>query len=470
MRLFLDPAAIIDPVAFATRYLHLKLDPWQIQLLRTTRAAVNCCRQAGKSFTAAVRAAHHLAAQPQADLLVLSATEAHAAELVEQTLDLLRPLGLTPRRTRSRRRFDFHIAGSRIRALPCTDRAVRGHTASFVIVDEAALVPDVVLEALTGTLATTWHTAGLWLLSTPRTRTGFFYKVCTSPDPTWTRFRIPATECSRISPEFLAQQQATLAPWTFAQDYLCEFGDSAHAVFRDEDIMAAYHPAIPPLSLTHTPVFSLAPDPRFYLGLDLAQLNDHAAIVVLEYRDVYEKRIDPYTRAPITRPQLSVRWIHQLPNGTLYPDIIHHLRNLLQTPELRGHTTLIPDATSGGGIFLDHLRAARLGVPIVPVSITPGHGSWTQVNDRYHVPKQLLIGNLEQLFRHRQIHLASTCPGLDDLRQELTRFQRLVTPSGHETYSGKATGHDDIVLALALAAWQAVRQHKQALIRPPAAP
>ena len=76
------------------------------------------------------------------------------------------------------------------------------------------------------------------------------------------------------------------------------------------------------------------------------------------------------------------------------------------------------------------------------------------------MPKQLLIGNLEQIFRHRQIHLGSACPGLDALRQEPTRFQCLVTPSGHETYSSKATGHDDLVLSLALAC-QAVRQHKQ---------
>ena len=74
-----------------------------------------------------------------------------------------------------------------------------------------------------------------------------------------------AADCPRISPEFLAHQQANLPPWIYAQDYLCEFGDSAHAVFRDfrdEDIVAAYNPAIRPLSGAVVPVFSLAPAPH----------------------------------------------------------------------------------------------------------------------------------------------------------------------------------------------------------------
>ena len=412
---------------------------------------------------AAARATHCLVAQHQAEVVVLSASEIHAGEIVLQSLDFLRALGFRPRRVPGRE-YDFQLNGSRIRALPCRERAARGPTASLVIVDEAALVPDLVYHALTGTLATSWHRAALWVLSTPRTRTGFFHEICTSPDPTWTRLRVPAAECPRISPEFLAHQQANLPPWIYAQDYLCEFGDSAHAVFRDEDIVAAYNPAIRPLSGAVVPVFSLAPAPRYYIGVDLAQVNDYAAIVVLEYREVPQNRIDPYTRAPVTKPQLSVRWIDQLPHGTLYPDIIAHLRNLLQTPELRQCATIIPDATGGGNIFLDHLRAARLGAPIVPVSITPGSGQWTQVRDGYRVPKQTLVANLELLFRHRQLQLASACPKLDDLRQELNSFERLVTPHGQDTFSGKSTAHDDIVCALALAARQAMRQHKQGLI------
>ena len=461
--MILDPSSILDPALFAERQLKLRLDPWQRQLLRAHRAAVNSCRQSGKSFTAAARIAQHLAAVPGAEVLVLSASEFHSGELVLDALNLLRPLGFRPRRIPGRQ-YDYALDSAIVRALPCRERAARSQTATLVVIDEAALIPDVIFYALSGTLATTWHTATLWVLSTPRTRNGFFYKLCTSPDPQWTRFRIPATECSRICPEFLAHQQATLPPWAYAQDYLCEFGDAAHAVFRDQDLMAAYNPAIPALSRAVTPMLTLAPPPRFYIGLDLAQIHDHAALVVLEYRDVYQNKIDPYTRAPITHPQLSVRWIQQFPNGTLYPDLITHLRNLLATPELRQHAAIIPDVTGQGGIFLDHLRAARLGAPIVPVTITPGTGRWTQVADRYHVPKQHLIANLESLFRHRQIQLASTCPGLDTLHQELTTFQRLVTPAGNETYSGKSTGHDDLVCALALAAWQATRHHQTALL------
>ena len=152
---------------------------------------------------AAARATHCLVAQHQAEVVVLSASEIHAGEIVLQVLDFLRPLRFRPRRVPGRE-YDFHVNGSRIRALPCRERA----TASLVIVDEAALV----FFALTGTLATSWNRAGLWVLSTPRTRTGFFHEICTSPDATWTRLRIPAAERPRISPEFLAHQQTTARP------------------------------------------------------------------------------------------------------------------------------------------------------------------------------------------------------------------------------------------------------------------
>ena len=50
---------------------------------------------------------------------------------------------------------------------------------------------------------------------------------------------MPATECSRISPELLAEEQAK-GDETYRREYMCEFGEMEGAVFSRESIEAAF--------------------------------------------------------------------------------------------------------------------------------------------------------------------------------------------------------------------------------------
>jgi len=56
----------IDPVSFAEDRLNFSADPWQRQLLRSRSPSVmlNCCRQSGKSTTAAIVALHQAIYDP----------------------------------------------------------------------------------------------------------------------------------------------------------------------------------------------------------------------------------------------------------------------------------------------------------------------------------------------------------------------------------------------------------------------
>ena len=152
-----------------------------------------------------------------------------------------------------------------------------------------------------------------------------------------------------------------------------------------------------------------------------------------------------------------------------YTEVINQVQATINQPEYWKQTTIVLDAT-GGNVFLDHLRAARLGAQIIPVLITAGHQS-SESGGKHHVPKQDLIANLEALFRERRIWLPApaltparqrgdTSPASDHLKQliqELHAFERLPGPQGKATFSGKATSQDDLVIALALAAWRAVK-------------
>jgi hypothetical protein len=84
-------------------------------------------------------------------------------------------------------------------------------------------------------------------MSTPWGRRGFFFERWRSADPGWLKVEIPATECPRISAEFLAEQERELGPLLYRQEYLCEFVDSAEALFATALVERAFDAAVRPL-------------------------------------------------------------------------------------------------------------------------------------------------------------------------------------------------------------------------------
>jgi hypothetical protein len=70
------------------------------------------------------------------------------------------------------------------------------------------------------------------------------------------------------------------------------------------------------------------------------------------------------------------------------------------------------------------------------------------------VPKKDLVGVLQVLLQARRIAVASTLPAAATLVEELLAFQVRVTAAAHETFGAWREGrHDDLVLAVAVAAW-----------------
>jgi len=74
--------------------------------------------------------------------------------------------------------------------------------------------------------------------------------------------------------------------------------------------------------------------------------------------------------------------------------------------------------------------------------------------------KRDLIGTLAHVIGERRIQVAADCPGADDLREELRHFVASPTRTGW-AFTGKAGGgHDDLVMALALAVRAALVQRQ----------
>ena len=95
---------------------------------------------------------------------------------------------------------------------------------------------------------------------------------------------------------------------------------------------------------------------------------------------------------------------------------------------------------------------------------TGGNQVSVRGSDRF-VPKEKLIGSLEYLFQQNLLKISTQIPQADLLREELRQFERRSQRGGASKLAA-GTGHDDMVMALALAGWWAYENKSRALAGP----
>jgi hypothetical protein len=89
-----------------------------------------------------------------------------------------------------------------------------------------------------------------------------------------------------------------------------------------------------------------------------------------------------------------------------------------------------------------------------PVTITAGHGATMGEDGGLRVPKKELVGSVQVLLQARRLRVARALPDAPVLVKELENFRVKVTAARNEVYESWREGqHDDLVLAVALAAW-----------------
>jgi hypothetical protein len=243
-RLERDAAPPPEPLVLAPLDLAaavgLQLDPWQRDALTAPwqRALWNCSRQSGKSTTAALLGLHTALTTPGTLVLLLAAALRQAQELFRKVTTayeaLRRPV---PADAQSALRLELE-GGSRIVALPGTERTIRGYSGVvLLIVDEAARVPDDLYYSVRPMLAVSG--GRLVAMSTPFGRRGWWHDAWVNGGDGWARVEVPATACPRISPQFLADEQASLPAWVYRQEYEGSFEETDTTVFAYSDIQAA---------------------------------------------------------------------------------------------------------------------------------------------------------------------------------------------------------------------------------------
>lgn len=182
-----------NPSEFVRRIL--KVEPFQYQAdfmdAESKRKAFVSGRQVGKSRTASWMALHYAVTHPGSLVLVTADALRQSSELFSQIRSEMDESGLTDsqwgvdRDTQTTIEFEH---GSRIKVVPTgrSGNKIRGFTADFIIVDEAAFVEDSIFEDVIEPM--TFVTDGtIVLCSTPYGQSGYFYQKATHPDwhSTW---------------------------------------------------------------------------------------------------------------------------------------------------------------------------------------------------------------------------------------------------------------------------------------------
>jgi hypothetical protein len=236
----------LDRVAFA-REVGLVCDPWQEDLLRSSadRVLLNCSRQSGKSTISAIIALHRALYHPGSLVLALAPALRQSQELFGKIAGFYRDLG-RPVAPQGERKLSLELEnGSRIITLPGSEKTIRGFSgAALLLVDEAARVEDALYFAVRPMLAVSG--GSLMMLSTPYGKRGAFYEEWTSGH-WWERYEVPASECPRISEEFLEEERRALPSWVYRQEYECSFEETEDQVFTTTMIERAVTSEVAPL-------------------------------------------------------------------------------------------------------------------------------------------------------------------------------------------------------------------------------
>jgi hypothetical protein len=147
--------------------------------------------------------------------------------------------------------------------------------------------------------------------------------------------------------------------------------------------------------------------------------------------------------------------------GMSYPTIVQHIKDLVTRPPLCGDTRskpadLVIDETGVGRAVGDIFEQA--GLKPKRVSITAGSEVTPAGRDRWHVAKTVLISTVDAMLHRGVLRFAAALTEAGAMRDELLDFRRHLGAAGRATYQARTGKHDDLVLAVAIAAWWTSRR------------
>lgn len=236
--------SLLDPREFARRLIGEPLWPHQEQVvLSGARTRVMCAgRQVGKTRTLAVLALHGAFTRADYRVLILSAGEDSARDLLAE----IRALASAPLLGGSV--FDENASrvvlsnGSSIRCVPASEKQVRGKSVDLLILDEAAQIADEL-----------WRAARYSIIARPESRVvmastpfgsqdRFFaqaFRLGQGGAETYASFHWPSTLSPLVDASLLEDWRRTDPEWVYRQEVLAEWVADQQSYFAADELLEA---------------------------------------------------------------------------------------------------------------------------------------------------------------------------------------------------------------------------------------
>lgn len=401
----------------------LRLFPYQARFIddESRFRIVLKSRQVGGSFMIAVEALLYALLRPNTTILLVSRSLRQSVELMRKVKTFIKQFEGVRLRYEDTV-YSLNISrdtetmiefgnGSRIISLPNSPDTIRGYSADLVYVDEAAMFKND--EELRKAVAfTTTATRGrITLISTPKGRRGWFYEAYREAQHggKWSLHRIHYSERPDLRPEELEELRATMTELDWRQEMELEFLDEAAALFPYDLILAA----------TEDYSTQLETLENGYVGIDFGRYRDSTVIIAVEKSE-----------------KLRVRFIHAM----VGEDFNKQIDFITKACGIIKPIRVLVDKT-GMGIPLYDVLAKKLGAIVDGFTFTTSN-------------KEALILRLYNAFRNNEVIIPADAT---ELVNQLHQFQRK-EERGHVKFEAPAGGHDDYVMALALAVYAATVQ------------
>lgn len=247
----------MDPLAFAADCGMADLDPWQARFLTDGAEATGrrnvqilASRQVGKTESCILRSLHIAHTEPSETVLVISPRQQTSNEFIRRARSTYSKLpGAMKLLTDNTGSIEFENR-SRIIGLPSSEDGVRGvPRVRCLLVDEAARVSDALYGSCRPMLAV--HPRGeLIALTSAGNAQGWFYSAWQDPGAAFEKIEVRATECPRLTPDFLESERKALGETMYRTEYMLEWLEPLESAFPSEVIDRAFgHKDVRPLWL-----------------------------------------------------------------------------------------------------------------------------------------------------------------------------------------------------------------------------
>lgn len=188
----------------------------------------------------------------------------------------------------------------------------------------------------------------------------------------------------------------------------------------------------------------------YLAGLSLGQASESTGFAVLERRKA-KTAAGRWSEA-----EYAVRHLVRFPPGMPYAGVVEELKVLFATPPLKGAVLLVNQTVVGRSVF-DLFRLGVPGASVRGLAVTAGHAAGKDDKGGLLVPKKDLVGVLQVLLQGKRLKVAPALSFAATLAEELQQFRLKAVPLTDAAVEWRERPHDDLVLAVAVAAWQGER-------------